>query len=458
MASIFNRSEGADAKPIRPVTKTNLAADVERFDARVRGWIEQNGFVGAAGSCLAVPGTDGNIEGVLFGLGDGGNQLIFGALPGKLPKGTWRIDADWAPDAFQAAAIAFGLGDYRFTKYIEPSKDDVQLQIDPSCDGDEVERIVRGAWLARDLVNIPANDMGPEELEGAARALAQEFGADFSVIVGEDLLAQNFPLVHVVGRASDRAPRLIDFTWGNEQAPKVTLVGKGVCFDSGGLDLKPSAAMALMKKDMGGAANVLGLASMVMSANLPIRLRVLVPAVENSISGNAFRTSDIYKSRKGLTVEIGNTDAEGRLVLADALALADDEEPELLIDMATLTGAARVALGPDVPPFYTNDDELAAGIQSAGERVTDPVWRLPLVKTYDKWLNGKVADVKSVSDGPFAGSITAALFLKRFVEKAKQYVHFDIYAWTSNPRAGKPAGGEAHAIRALYAYLSDRYG
>jgi leucyl aminopeptidase len=300
--------------------------------------------------------------------------------------------------------------------------------------------------------------MGPEELAAAARHLAQRFGADFNCIVGDDLKHSNFPLIHTVGMASPRAPRLIDMSWGNPAHPKVTLVGKGVCFDTGGVDLKSAGGMQIMKKDMGGGANVLALALMIMDAKLKVRLRVLIPAVENAVAGSAFRPLDIFPSRKGPTVEIGNTDAEGRLVLADALALADEEKPDLLIDLGTLTGAARVALGPDVPPFYTNDDKLALDVARCAQAENDPLWRMPLWPAYNAWLDSKVADINNAPSGGFAGSITCALFLQRFVETAKSWLHVDIYGWTPTAKPARPEGGECQAARAIYRLLSERYG
>jgi leucyl aminopeptidase len=311
--------------------------------------------------------------------------------------------------------------------------------------------------MARDLINTPSNDMGPEELEAAARSLAQRFGATVESIVGDDLLQKNFPLVHAVGRASPRAPRLIDLNWGNASHPKITLVGKGVCFDTGGLDLKPSSSMLMMKKDMGGAASVLALAQMIMDAKLKIRLRVLIPAVENSVAGNAFRPLDVYPSRKGITVEIGNTDAEGRLVLADALTYACEDKPDLLVDFGTLTGAARVALGPELPPFYTKDDTLAADVARVAMAENDPLWRMPLWAPYDSWLDGKTATLNNVSSGGFAGSIVCALFLQRFVEPQTKWLHADIYAWSSG-KPGRPEGAECQAARALYRLLAERHG
>jgi leucyl aminopeptidase len=332
------------------------------------------------------------------------------------------------------------------------------MEVQDQTDGAELSRIVEAVYLARDLINTPTNDMGPGELAEAAAALAARHGASLGVTVGDDLLAQNFPLIHAVGRAAARPPRLIDLTWGDPAAPKVTLVGKGVCFDSGGLDIKSDTAMLLMKKDMGGAAGVLALAHMIMDRGLGVRLRVLIPAVENSISGGAFRPLDVYKSRKGLQVEIGNTDAEGRLVLADALALADEERPDLLVDMGTLTGAARVALGPDLPPFYTDDEALAGDVARHARAAHDPLWRLPLWRPYDAMLDSKVADMNNIAIGGFAGSIICALFLNRFVGAAKAWLHLDIYAWTPSPKPGRPEGGECQGARALYALLAERYG
>jgi leucyl aminopeptidase len=323
---------------------------------------------------------------------------------------------------------------------------------------DHVARVTEGVFLARDLVNTPTNDLGPSGLEEAARQLAKAHRATVSVTVGAALLAANLLMIHAVGRASTDAPRLIDLRWGPRGARRVTLVGKGVCFDTGGLDIKPASSMLLMKKDMGGAASVLGLASMIMAARLPVRLRVLIPAVENAISGNAFRPGDVLKSRKGTTVEIGNTDAEGRLILADALTLADEEEPDLLIDMATLTGAARVALGPDLPPFFTDDQELAADLERASVATADPLWRMPLWPGYESKFSSRIADINTVNTYGFAGAIIAALFLKRFVEKAKSWAHFDIFAWNPVDRPHGPAGGEAQAIRALERVIAERFG
>ncbi len=459
MNSIFTAGRSADAVPIWFVTGKTYAEVLERFDEGARAFADAAGFEPKAGHHLLLPAKNG-LGGVLFGLEDADDErsdpFLPGRLPQILPKGVYRF-ANEAPDP-RIAALAFALGSYRFTRYRTSSEREVKLDLPQSLDRDELVRIVEAVTLARDLINTPANDMGPAELQAAVGALAARHGAKMSAIVGEALLAENFPLIHAVGRAAAVPPRLIELQWGEAAHPRVTLVGKGVCFDSGGLDIKPESAMLLMKKDMGGAASVLALAHMIMDRKLKVSLSVLIPAVENAISGAAFRPRDVYRSRKGLTVEVGNTDAEGRLVLADALALADEGAPELLIDMGTLTGAARVALGPDVPPFYTADDALAAAVASHAVEENDPLWRLPLWQPYDRLLESKIADLNNVGTGNFAGSIICALFLKRFVEAAKAWLHVDIYAWTPTAKAARPEGGECQAARALYAFLAARYG
>jgi leucyl aminopeptidase len=442
--------------PIHFVRKGTV--DEAGLDAAARAWAAANDFSGEAGRVLTLPGPDGTIAGALFGRGKGDDEfgaLAFGTLARQLPEGDWHFPV--GPQDPTLAAIGLKLGGYAFTRYGKKPGRPLSFALPKGADAARVERVAGAVFLTRDLVNTPTNDMGPAALEEAARSLAKRHKASISVTTGDDLVGANFPMIHAVGRASSEAPRLIDIAWGKRGAPKVTLVGKGVCFDTGGLDIKPSAGMLLMKKDMGGAASVLGLASMIMSAGLKVRLRVLIPAVENAISGNAFRPGDVLASRKGISVEIGNTDAEGRLILADALALADEEEPELLVDMATLTGAARVALGPDLPPFYTPDDALASELADAARAVADPLWRMPLWKPYDSRLSSKVADVNNVTTDGFAGSITAALFLKRFVERTSAWAHFDIFAWSPNDRPHCPVGGEAQAIRALEELLLKRY-
>jgi leucyl aminopeptidase len=429
------------------------------LETAARSYAQAAGFEPRPGRLLALPGPGGELSGVLFGIEPSTahkDPFLAGKLPGLLPPGTYRFAN--APHDTRLAALAFALGTYRFSRYREVPARDVRLELPDGVDPADLTRIVEGVELARDLVNTPANDMGPAELEEAARALASRHGASFRSIVGDDLATADFPLIHAVGRAAARAPRLIEIGWGEPAHAKVTLVGKGVVFDTGGLDIKPASGMQIMKKDMGGAASILALAHMVMDRGLKLRLRVLVPAVENAISGAAFRPLDVYRSRKGITVEIGNTDAEGRLILADALALADEEMPELLVDMATLTGAARVALGPDLPPFYTDDEALAADLARHAGGENDPLWRMPLWRGYDQMIESKVADITNASGGGFAGSIEAALFLRRFVTAAKSYLHLDIYAWTPSAKSARPEGGECQAARAIYALLTERYG
>ncbi len=455
---LLTSRQAAGAVPIRFVASDAVKAALGKMSAAERKWAKAHGFTGARLQTLMLPAKDGAMASVLVGTGDDTGRLdpfAVGALSSKLPAGKYVLDD--CPVDERLTALGWLLDAYRFDRYRDVSAPDAALVCPPGIDRADLLRIADAAKLTRDLINTPTSDMGPAELEKAARNLARAHKAECRVVSGKSL-ERGYPMIHAVGRASNSPPRLIDLTWGRRRGPKVALVGKGVCFDTGGLDIKPASGMLLMKKDMGGAANVLGLASMIMSAKLPVRLRVLIPAVENSISANAFRPSDILNSRNGLTVEIGNTDAEGRLVLADALALADADKPDLMIDMATLTGAARVALGPDLPPFYCDDDELAAAIANHAVAEADPLWRLPFWDAYEAMLDSKVADINNVGGGGFAGSITAGLFLRRFVSKAANYVHFDIYGWTPTAKPGKPHGGEAQGIRALYALLCERYG
>ena len=452
-------SAAASALPVRLVTPDGLAALLSELGEAATAFARASAFEATAGSFLVLPGAEGQIGGALFGLGRRGDAartpFLVGKLASLLPTGTWRLEGP-IEDA-SLATLAFVLEGYRFRRYKSAPEREVRLVTPEGVDAARIAWTAKAVYLARDLVNTPANDLGPEELAGAIREVFEAKGGVVSEIAGDDLLSANFPLVHAVGKGSDRSPRLIDATWGDPSHPKVTLVGKGVVFDSGGLDIKPDSAMLLMKKDMGGAANALALSSMIMDAGLPVRLRLVVPAVENSVSGRAFRPGDVVPSRKGPTVEIGNTDAEGRLVLADALALADEEAPELLLDLATLTGAARVALGPEIPPFFTDDEGLASEITSASIAAFDPLWRLPLWPAYRGMLDSKIADTNNVSSGGFAGSITAALFLQKFVEHAKAWAHFDIYAWTPAAKPGRPEGGEAQAIRALFEVIAGRW-
>jgi leucyl aminopeptidase len=460
MPSPFDNAPATLPIPITFTSRSTWETIRTALPAEARQFAVANGFAAKPGACLILPAADGRISGALFGIEDENSKSrdLFrpGALPSLLPAGVYRFAN--APHDTRLAALAFALGAYRFNRYRKADASEVRLVPPEGIDTADVARMAEAAMFARDLINTPANDMGPAELERAARQLAERFGASFSCIVGDDLLRQNFPLIHAVGVASSRAPRLIDISWGDPADPKVTLVGKGVCFDTGGLDLKPSGGMLIMKKDMGGAANVLALAQMVMDAKLKLRLRVLIPAVENAVAGSAFRPLDIFPSRKGISVEIGNTDAEGRLILADALALADEDKPDLLVDMGTLTGAARTALGPDLPPFYTNDEMLAADVARHARQENDPLWRMPLWSPYDSWLDSKTATLTNAPSGTFAGSITCALFLQRFVEHAKSWLHLDIYAWTPVAKPARPEGGECQGARAIYRLLGKRYG
>jgi leucyl aminopeptidase len=434
-------------------------SDIEALPGAARAWAQATGFEPASGKHLLVPDASGGIAGAVLGtrpVRGHRDPFAAGTLPAVLPAGTWRLEG--LADGARLAALGFLLGAYRFSRYTGAAAWPARLVVPDGVDADWLVRTATATALGRDLVNTPTNDLGPAELEAAIRAVGTECGAEVRSIVGDDLLGENFPMIHAVGRASTSAPRLVDLSWGDAGAPKVTLVGKGVCFDTGGLDIKPEAAMLLMKKDMGGAASALAAARMIMQAKLPVRLRLLVPAVENSIAGDAFRPGDILRSRKGLSVQIGNTDAEGRLVLADALALADEEAPELLVDFATLTGAARVALGPDLPPLYTDDDGLAADLMAYGMAENDPLWRMPLWTPYEATLDSRIASLNNVGTGGMAGSITAALFLRRFVERAAAWAHMDIYAWNPAARPGRPDGGEVQGARALVAMLTHRFG
>jgi leucyl aminopeptidase len=457
MHPIFVQAGETEAMPILFVSAADFVEATMILDAREHVFMRASDFEPKPGNHLIVPAADGKLAGVLFAL-ENTNEPVKdllrpGALSTLLPAGTYRFAN--APHDARLAALAFALNAYTFTRYRKSEAREVRLVVPDGVDGEDLSRIVEGVTLCRDLINTPSNDMGPAELEAAARALAQQHGASITVTSGETL-EKNFPLIYAVGMGSTRAPRLIDLTWGGEADPRVTLVGKGVCFDTGGLDIKPESAMLNMKKDMGGAATVLALGHMIMSRGLKLRLRLLIPAVENSISGASFRPRDIYTSRKGISVEIGNTDAEGRLVLADALALADEDEPVLVVDFATLTGAARVALGPDIPAFFTDDEGLAAELARAAAGESDPLWRLPLWRPYEKMLESKVADLNNVSADRHAGAITAALFLRSFVA-APSWLHLDLFAWSPAAKPGRPEGADCQSARALYAMLCARY-
>ena len=449
----------SDAVPITPLNQNELDSWLQAEEGSVRRWVEAVGFTAKPGTICLIPDSGGALDRVLVGRDDENGIWTWAALPAQLPERQYRLENTANKEAVDpdAAALGWALGTYRFGRYRSYQSKFARLAWPEGSDRAAVERAADATFLVRDLINTPAADMGPEELASAAFSLSAKHGAHASVIVGDNLLSENYPAIHAVGRASDREPRLIDMVWGEAHHPKVTLVGKGVCFDSGGLNLKTTAGMKLMKKDMGGAANILGLAHMVMTAELPVRLRVLIPAVENSVSGNAMRPLDVVPTRDGLTVEIGNTDAEGRVILADALSEGASEKPELLIDFATLTGAARVALGVELPALFTNDDALAASLQALGQAESDPLWRLPLWPPYRRHVESKVADLTNAPETGFAGAITAALFLEAFTSTAASWAHVDLMAWNTEPRPGRPKGGEAMAMRAAYAYIREKF-
>ncbi len=450
-------SRGQRAVPLELVRLRDFGEWHSGQSAIVQRWLKQTGFTPGSGRHALLPSSSGELAKVVAVINNHPNLWDYARLPRALPARTFSIDTDTAPEQANDIALGWALGTYIFTRYKKSDQTFATLFWPPAADKARVSRLAEGVALCRDLINTPASDMGPQELAAAAAKLAAQHGAKCTTIVGQELLKRNYPAIHAVGRASNRAPRLVDLRWGSARHPKLTLVGKGVCFDSGGLDLKPASNMLLMKKDMGGAATVLGLAHCVMSEKLPVRLRVLIPAVENSVSGNAFRPLDVLSTRKGLTVEVGNTDAEGRLVLADALAEADFEKPDLVIDVATLTGAARVALGTKLPALFCNSDKLADAVLEAGEREADPLWRLPLHQPYKKLLHSTVADLTNLPSGPYGGAITAALFLQHFVSKRTPWIHIDTMAYNQHAAPGRPVGGEAMSLRALAALLTERY-
>jgi leucyl aminopeptidase len=458
--SLIDETEGA--VPIAALTKGEFPTWLERAPERERNWLASIGFSAEAGKHALIPGESGKLARVLVGLGDGadaeGRMWALAGLPAALPEASYRLAA--VPRGADPTNLALGwaLATYVFARYSAKTRPAAALVWPEDADHGRVERLAAAVFLARDLANTPAGDLGPEELAGEAVRVSKAAGARHRVIIGDDLLAENYPTIHAVGRASARAPRLVDMVWGDPAAPKVTLVGKGVCFDSGGLDLKSASGMRLMKKDMAGAAIVLGLAQAIMDAELPVRLRVLLPCVENAVSGNAMRPLDIVRTRKGLSVEIGNTDAEGRLILCDALAEASTEKPQLLIDMATLTGAARVALGPELAALFCNDERLARGLLDAAAAEEDPMWRMPLWRPYRKMIDSKIADINNVSESPHAGAVTAALYLQEFVEPGIPWAHLDVMAWNPQSRRGRPEGAEATALRALYAHIAGHFG
>lgn len=448
----------ASSVPLHLVGSDTCADWLDGQPERVRAWLSTLGFSGRSGSVALVPDAAGKVALAVVGTGNPAAHsrqrfAVAAAVP-ALPAGVYHFAGDHPQTWLAEQALGWLLAGYRFDRFRKPGEARALalLKPPPGIDAGRLEILAAAEWLTRDLINTPAAHMGPEELETATLALADEFGAQVSVTYGDDLLHENFPLIHAVGRASDRTPRLLDLKWG-DSGPKLTLVGKGVCFDTGGLDIKPSSSMGLMKKDMGGAATVLGVALAIMAFGWPVRLRVLIPAVENAISGSAMRPGDILTARNGLTVEVNNTDAEGRLVLADALALADEDSPDALICMATLTGAARVALGPDLAPLYTDDDDLAAALLTAGLAQSDPLWRMPFHAPYEAMIEPGIADLDNAPAGGMAGSITAALFLRRFVPNTPRFAHFDIYGWQPKDAPARPKGGVGQGARALLAAL-----
>ncbi|HEX8899738.1 leucyl aminopeptidase family protein [Vitreimonas sp.] len=453
----FLTDKDAPATPIHAIRTAEWSQWIERHSETLRRLAAAHDFQAQNARILVVPATDGAIERVLFGVGDKANVNVMGALAQHLPAGDYRIAFGPREFAPTQVAIAWGLGAYAFDRYKKRKRPAPNLAPQDGADMAEATRIVSATWLVRDLVNTPTNDMGPDALHAAAEAIAQAHGAEFEAIVGDALIEQNYPLIHAVGRAAAQAPRLLHLSWGDVGAPRLALVGKGVTFDTGGLDIKPSAGMRMMKKDMGGAAHALALAQIVMEAKLNVRLDLFLPVVENAVSADSFRPGDIIKSRKGLTVEIDNTDAEGRLILADALARASEDKPALLLDFATLTGAARTALGPDIPPFFVNDDALAAEFAQASLETSDPIWRMPLWDAYDSDMDSSIADLKNTGDGAFAGAIFGALFLRKFVS-APVWAHFDVFAWAPKEKPARPAGGEAQALRASWRVIKGRFG
>ncbi|MDF1856353.1 M17 family metallopeptidase [Pseudooceanicola sp.] len=448
---------GSDALPLTLLSTETAEAWIEAQDARSAAWARGSGFTGALGQLLVLPGVDGAPAGALFGLGSAADRrrgrFFVATAAAKLPEAIWQLDDTYAGDDLDQVALGWLFAGYAFDRYKSKTGAKARLIAPPGVEAERLETIAGSEALIRDLINTPAADMGPAALEAAATALADAHGATIKVLRGAELIDQNFPMIHAVGRAAEEAPRLIEFTWGSD-GPALTLVGKGVCFDTGGLDIKPAASMGLMKKDMGGAANVLGLARAIMELGLNLRLRVLIPAVENAISANAFRPGDVLTARNGLTVEVNNTDAEGRLVLADALAYGAEGSPDLMISMATLTGAARVAVGPDLAPFYSDDEGFVAALNGAALRVADPVWQLPFWDPYEKMIEPAIADLDNAPKGGFAGSITAALFLRRFAG-GTNYAHFDIYGWQPSAAPGRPVGGVGQGWRAILAALPE---
>jgi leucyl aminopeptidase len=462
-ADCFATRDEPSPRPLHLVNDSSLDSWLGSQPAAVRTWLATSRFRAERQQVVVIPDLEGHAAAAVLGLGALADLSQLepwhtAGLPERLPAGIWALGDELTPEAATAAAYGWAHGSYRFERYRTGARSALGARLVPpaAADVDYVRRAASATAMARDLINTPANDLDPARLASHALQMARELGADGQEILGP-ALAEQFPSIHAVGRAAAVAPRLVDLSWGDPRHPRVTLVGKGVCFDSGGLDIKPAAGMLLMKKDMGGAACALALARLVIESKLPVRLRVLIPAVENAISGDAYRPGDVLRTRKGLTVEVGNTDAEGRLVLCDALAAADAEQPALLVDLATLTGAARVALGPDLPAVFGNRKATVDELEQQGRALGDPVWPLPLWSGYDDEITSKIADLNNVSSSPFAGAIIGALFLRRFVAATTDWLHIDLYAWNSRDRPGRPVGGDAQTVRALFALLTRRF-
>jgi leucyl aminopeptidase len=446
-------TDSSQALPLHVMEREQFAAWRAQQSPALVAWLDAQHFNGSGGSVVLLPGEAG-LAGAIVGIGDPGDAYAYAHAPFALPEGSvWQQAGDLPENIQTLLHLGWGLGSYRFTRYRKPNRAPAQLVATPSA---EVRDVITASLRVRDWVNTPTEDMGPQQLEDAARELASTHGARIEVITGEALLEQNFPAIHAVGRASHRAPRLIALRWGTEGAPHVALVGKGVCFDTGGLDIKPADGMRNMKKDMGGAAHALALAGLIMAQQLKVQLTLLIPAVENAIGPDAFRPGEVIATRKGLSIEIDNTDAEGRVILCDALTYASEAKPELLLDFATLTGAARIALGPDLPALFSNDDTVAQQWLKAGDTTRDPVWRMPLWRPYLRYLHSNIADLANAGSR-MAGSVTAALYLERFIAEGQIWAHLDVYAWNDGERPGRPAGGEALALRSAWAMLKSRY-
>ncbi len=458
---MFINKKTKNSLPIQAMNHKDLPKWLKNQDDVTKKQVDSLDFTGIPGELSILTDDKGNISQILFGLSDNEDIYDFASLPDLLPenKDGYYIDTKMSKSRAEEVALGWLLGTYRFDNYKSNKTGKMQeLVIPDNANKDDVINAAKAVFMVRDLINTPTNDMSPADLEKAALKLAKEFNAKSCVVTGDDLLKYNYPSIHAVGRASETEPRLIDIVWGNEDAPKVTLIGKGVCFDTGGLNIKPGNGMRNMKKDMGGAAHVLGLAHMIMAAKLNVRLRVLIPAVENSISDNAMRPGDVLDTRKGLTIEVDNTDAEGRLILSDALTLASEDKPDLMIDFATLTGAARVAMGPEIPPFMSNDKKLAQDFMKSGEDTKDLVWELPLHANYLKYLNSEVADYKNSGGAGMAGAITAGLFLQEFIDKKIPWLHIDTFGWNPDKKAGRTVGGEAYGILASFDLIKKKFG